>query len=150
MPRTYTGKTGTMVLAKQNEEERQDITSSKLTLAGHNLEGISIACQVSQSDTSHCASCYSVLTSCAALPTSIRVVYLCSLTCCQCAAKYVLVFLQETCIILPSANLVFDSGRCPQRSVPRGKLFLTHEHLDHMGGIPAHICSRYFIGCAIC
>ena len=49
---------------------------------------------------------------------------------------------QETCIIFPSANIVFDSGRCPQRSVYRRNLFITHEHLDHMGGIPFHICTR--------
>lgn len=44
----YTGRAGTMVSAKQDQEERHDTTSSKLTLAGHNLEGISIAGQVSQ------------------------------------------------------------------------------------------------------
>lgn len=86
-----------IVSAARDEEAPEHAQDSKLTLAGHTLEGISIAGQ-------------------------------------------------ETCIILPSLNLAFDSGRCPQRSVYRRKLFLSHEHLDHMGGIPFHICSRQMLG----
>ncbi|DBA82948.1 hypothetical protein WJX77_000874 [Trebouxia sp. C0004] len=77
-------------------EPSQHARNGKLSLAGHELEGISIAGQ-------------------------------------------------ETCIIFPSANIVFDSGRCPQRSVYRQNLFITHEHLDHMGGIPFHISTRQML-----
>eukprot|EP00891_Asterochloris_glomerata_P005077 jgi/Astpho2/5077/Aster-08014 len=48
----------------------------------------------------------------------------------------------ETSIVLPSANVVFDTGRCPQRSVFAHNVLITHCHLDHLGGLPHHIASR--------
>lgn len=50
--------------------------------------------------------------------------------------------MQETCIILPRHNSAFDSGRCPQRAVYQENLFISHCHIDHMGGIAAHASSR--------
>lgn len=82
-----------MMQDTQTQQPTQDTKAGKFSLAGHEIEGISVAGL-------------------------------------------------ETCIIFPSANIVFDSGRCPQRSVFRRNLFITHEHLDHMGGIPFHICTR--------
>jgi len=49
---------------------------------------------------------------------------------------------QETCIILPQFNVVFDTGRCPQRSVFQRHVFISHAHLDHIGGLAHHICTR--------
>ncbi|DBA82267.1 TPA: hypothetical protein ACH3X2_000535 [Trebouxia sp. C0005] len=86
----------TMSRDDQIREPTQHARDGKISLAGHEVEGISIAGQ-------------------------------------------------ETCIIFPSADIVFDSGRCPQRSVYRRNLFITHEHLDHMGGIPFHICTRQML-----
>ena len=44
--------------------------------------------------------------------------------------------------MLPSADVVFDTGRCPQRSVFARNVLITHCHLDHLGGLPHHIASR--------
>ncbi|KAF7135053.1 hypothetical protein RHSIM_Rhsim08G0159100 [Rhododendron simsii] len=38
----------------------------------------------------------------------------------------------ETCIILPTLNLAFDIGRCPQRAVSQQFLFISHGHMDHI------------------
>lgn len=49
---------------------------------------------------------------------------------------------QETCIILPEIKLVFDSGRCPQRSVYADTMCLSHTHMDHVGGCGFYIATR--------
>ena len=49
---------------------------------------------------------------------------------------------QETCIILPQFDVVFDTGRCPQRSVFQRHVLISHAHLDHIGGLAHHICTR--------
>ncbi|KAF3778594.1 hypothetical protein EJ110_NYTH40858 [Nymphaea thermarum] len=38
----------------------------------------------------------------------------------------------ETCVVVPSINVAFDIGRCPQRAVHQDFLFITHAHLDHI------------------
>ena len=54
--------------------------------------------------------------------------------------------LQETCIILPQFNVVLDTGRCPQRSCFQSTVLITHAHLDHLGGLPHYIATRYSAG----
>lgn len=112
-----------------SEDKPED---SKLILAGHELEGISIAGQVSY--VTHLVLFLSVSqkSNASHVPGRMLIV-LVSVNLCS---------VQETCIVWPSANIVFDSGRCPQRSVYRRNLFITHAHLDHIGGIAMHICSR--------
>ncbi|KAM0902781.1 hypothetical protein ACQ4PT_019062 [Festuca glaucescens] len=49
---------------------------------------------------------------------------------------------QETCVIFPTLSLAFDIGRCPQRAVSQDFLFISHAHLDHIGGLPMYVATR--------
>ncbi|XP_062223723.1 nuclear ribonuclease Z-like [Phragmites australis] len=48
----------------------------------------------------------------------------------------------ETCVIFPTLSLAFDIGRCPQRAVSQEFLFISHAHLDHIGGLPMYVATR--------
>uniref|UniRef100_A0A0D9VDP3 Metallo-beta-lactamase domain-containing protein n=1 Tax=Leersia perrieri TaxID=77586 RepID=A0A0D9VDP3_9ORYZ len=49
---------------------------------------------------------------------------------------------QETCVIFPTLSVAFDIGRCPQRAVSQEFLFISHAHLDHIGGLPMYVATR--------
>lgn len=52
----------------------------------------------------------------------------------------------ETCIIFPSLKLSFDIGRCPQRAIAQDFLFISHAHMDHIGGLPMYVATRGLYG----
>ncbi|KAF2600131.1 hypothetical protein F2Q68_00009006 [Brassica cretica] len=48
----------------------------------------------------------------------------------------------ETCIMFPSLRLAFDIGRCPHRAISQDFLFISHSHMDHIGGLPMYVATR--------
>ncbi|KAG9451866.1 hypothetical protein H6P81_004770 [Aristolochia fimbriata] len=49
---------------------------------------------------------------------------------------------QETCVIFPTLKIAFDIGRCPQRAISQDFLFISHAHMDHIGGLPMYVATR--------
>ncbi|XP_020270216.1 nuclear ribonuclease Z isoform X2 [Asparagus officinalis] len=49
---------------------------------------------------------------------------------------------QETCVIFPTMKMAFDIGRCPQRAIAQDFLFISHAHMDHIGGLPMYVATR--------
>ncbi|CAN6246682.1 unnamed protein product [Urochloa humidicola] len=48
----------------------------------------------------------------------------------------------ETCVIFPSLGAAFDVGRCLPLAVSQDFLFVSHAHMDHIGGLPMYVGMR--------
>ncbi|CAL5059476.1 unnamed protein product [Urochloa decumbens] len=48
----------------------------------------------------------------------------------------------ETCVIFPSLSVAFDIGRCLPLAVSQDLLFVSHAHMDHIGGLPMYVGMR--------
>jgi len=51
-----------------------------------------------------------------------------------------------TCIQLPTLDLCFDLGVCPQSAIRQRTVLFTHAHIDHMGSVVQHCASRKMLG----
>jgi ribonuclease Z len=55
---------------------------------------------------------------------------------------------EETVIVVPEFDCVFDIGKCPREALTVNHVLLTHGHADHVAGIPYYFAQRDFQGMA--
>ena len=51
---------------------------------------------------------------------------------------------EETVIIVPELDVVFDIGKCPRQALNVNHVLLTHGHIDHAAGLPYYFAQRFF------
>jgi len=52
---------------------------------------------------------------------------------------------EETFVVVPEMNLVFDVGRAPREAVTVDNVLLSHGHMDHAAGVAYYFAQRMFI-----
>lgn len=55
---------------------------------------------------------------------------------------------EESVIIAPELDVVFDIGKCPREALTVNHVLLTHGHADHVAGLPYWFAQRDFQGIA--
>ncbi|MBS3733618.1 MAG: MBL fold metallo-hydrolase [Phycisphaerae bacterium] len=55
---------------------------------------------------------------------------------------------EESVVVAPELDVVFDIGRCPREALAVNHLLLTHGHADHVAGLPYYFAQRDFQGIA--
>jgi len=52
----------------------------------------------------------------------------------------------QTCLQIPQLNIMFDVGHCPRSLASTPRVFLTHAHGDHSGGVIGMLSLRLLMG----
>jgi len=55
---------------------------------------------------------------------------------------------EESVIIAPELDCVFDIGKCPREALAINNVLLSHGHMDHAAGLPYYFAQRDFQGIA--
>lgn len=55
---------------------------------------------------------------------------------------------EESVIIAPELDCVFDIGKCPREALAPNHVLLSHGHMDHVAGLPYYFAQRDFQGVA--
>ena len=55
---------------------------------------------------------------------------------------------EESVVVVPELDVVFDIGRCPREALPVNHVLLTHGHADHSVGLLYYFSQRDFQGIA--
>jgi len=55
---------------------------------------------------------------------------------------------EESVIIAPELDCVFDIGKCPREVLAINNILLSHGHMDHVAGLPYYFAQRDFQGIA--
>jgi len=53
---------------------------------------------------------------------------------------------EESVIIAPELDCVFDIGKCPREALSVNHVLLSHGHTDHFAGLPYYFAQRDFLG----
>ena len=53
---------------------------------------------------------------------------------------------EESVIVVPEMDVVFDIGRCPREALRVNHVLLSHGHMDHAAGIAYYFSQRDFQG----
>jgi len=55
---------------------------------------------------------------------------------------------EESVVIVPELDVVFDIGKCPREALPINHVLLSHGHMDHAAGVAYYFSQRDFQGIA--